>query len=161
MIKIIDKNNRSYLVLKDSIQINCFDIICDVNKINNETLINGIDFDEMDNMGGSSQVKCYLSQHREGTDNDVVNDITPRNTYYKEALPLFEQMINSFPNKHLFDEMCQFMINRHMVHIVSRGINNQICNSKRMTFLVKITPTKDRCRDTNVYLKDEQFIINV
>ena len=38
-----------------------------------KTLVNGIDFDEMENMGGSSQVECYLNQHREENDNDVVN----------------------------------------------------------------------------------------
>ena len=87
----------------------------------------------MDNMGGSSQVECYLSQHRKENDNCVENQVTQRNTYYKESLPLLEEMVNSFPNKHLFDEICQLMINRNMVHIASRGINNQIRNSKGMT----------------------------
>ena len=133
MIRIINKNNRVYPVLKDSIQLNDFDTICEVNENDDAILITGIDIDEMDNMGGSSQVECYLSKHREENDNDVVNDSTPQNTYYKEALPLFEQMVNSCPNKHLFDEMCQFMRNKHMVHIASRGINNQIRNSNGIT----------------------------
>ena len=43
----------------------------------------------MNNIGDSSQVECYLSQHSEENDNYVVNNCTPRNTYYKEALLLF------------------------------------------------------------------------
>ena len=73
--KIINKNNRGYPVLKDSIQLNDFDIICEVTEIDGETSMNGIDIDEMDNMGGSSQVECYLSQHREENDNDVVKSL--------------------------------------------------------------------------------------
>ena len=78
----------------------------------------------MNNMGGSSQVKCYLSQLREENDNNVVSNYTPRNTYYKESLPLFKEMVNSCPNKHLFDEMRELTGNIHMVHISSRGISN-------------------------------------
>ena len=130
MTQIINKNNRGNPVLKDYIQLNDFDTICEVSEIDDKISINGIVVDEMDNMGGSSQVECYLSQHREENDKHVVNNCTPRNTYYKEALPLFVEMVNSCPNKHLFDEMCQLMRIRHMVHIASRGINNQLCNSK-------------------------------
>ena len=54
-------------------------------------IIDGIDFDEMDTMGGSSQVECYLSQYRKENDNDVVNGTQTQNTYYKEYLPLFEK----------------------------------------------------------------------
>ena len=61
MTKIINKNNRGYAVLKDSIQLNDFDTICEVTEIDDETSINGIDIDKMDNMGSSSQVECYLS----------------------------------------------------------------------------------------------------
>ena len=103
--KIIDKNNQGYPVLKDSIQLNEFDTITEVNDSDDETSINGIDFDEMDNMGGSLKVEYYPSQHKEENDNDFVNDSTAQNTYYTEALRLFEQMVNSFPNKHLFDEI--------------------------------------------------------
>ena len=33
----------------------------------------------------------------------------------------------------MFDEICQFMRNRHMVHIASRVINAEIHNSQGMT----------------------------
>ena len=133
MTTIINKNNRGYAVLKDSIQFNEFDVNSEFDEIDDETSIKGIDIDVKDNMGGSSQVECYLSQQREENDNHVVNNCTTRKTYYKEVLPLFEEIVNSFPNKHLFDEMCELMRNRHMIHIASRGINNQLCNSKGMT----------------------------
>ena len=92
-----------------------------------------INIDQMDNMGGSSQVECYLSQHREENDKIIGTFVSHRNTYYKEALPLFEEMVNSCPNEYLFKEMCDVLRNRHMVHIASRGINNQLMNSNGMT----------------------------
>ena len=132
--KIINKNNQGYPVLTDSIRLNDFDTVCEVNVMDDPTLINGIDFDEMENMGVSSYIECYLSQHREEhDDDDVVNATKPPNTYYKEALPLLKIMVNSFPNKHMFDEMCQFIRNRHMVYIASRGINPEIRNSPGIT----------------------------
>ena len=50
-------------------------------------------------MGGPSQVECYLSHHREDNEINVVNGTQPPNTHYKEALQLFEEMINSCLNK--------------------------------------------------------------
>ena len=41
--------------------------------MDDKILMHGVDFNKMDNMRGSSQVECYLSQHRERNDNDVVN----------------------------------------------------------------------------------------
>ena len=116
MTKFINKNNRGYPVSKDSIQLNDFDTICEVNKTDNKILINGIEFDEMDNMGGSSQVEYYISQHREEDDNDVANDIIPRNNYRMEVLLLIEQMLNSCLNKYLFNNMCQIIRNRWFIY---------------------------------------------
>ena len=59
--------------MKDSIKLDDFDAVCKVSVMDDATLINGIDFDEMDNIRGSSHVECYLSQHRGGNDNDVIN----------------------------------------------------------------------------------------
>ena len=105
----------------------------EVTEIDDETSFKCVDNDKMDNMGGSSQVECFLSQQREDNDNHVVKHGTERNTYYKEALPLFEEMVNSCPNKHMFDVMCETLRERHMIHIASRGINNQLCSTKGMT----------------------------
>ena len=89
MTQIINKNHQGYPVLKDSVQLNDFDTICQVSEMDNETLIHGTYFGEMDNMGGSWQVECYVIQHKEENDNDVVNGTQPPNTYCKEVLPLF------------------------------------------------------------------------
>ena len=105
----------------------------EVTEIGDETSFKCVDNDEMDNMGGSSQAECFLSQQREDNDNHVVKHGTERNTYYKEALPLFEEMVNSCPSKHIFDVMCEEIRSRHMIHIASRGINNQIGSSKGMS----------------------------
>ena len=132
MTKIVNYTNRRQPVIKYSIRLDVLETTCEVTEIDDETSFKGIDIDEMDNMGGSLQVECFLSQQREYNDNHVVKPGTERNTYYKEALPLFEEMVNSCPNKHLFDEMCEILRNRHMIHIASRGINNQLYNSKGM-----------------------------
>ena len=91
-----------------------------------------INIDQMDNMGGSSQVEYYLTQHIEENDNNIDTFASPRNTYYKEALPLFEEVVNSFPNEYLFKKICEVLRNRRMVHISSRGIANPLINSNGM-----------------------------
>ena len=110
-------------------------IFCKLHSLDaaNISSFKGIDLDKIDNIGGSLQAQCYLSQNNEANGNHVDKISTQRNTYYKEALPLFEEMIKSCPNKYMFDEMCQLTRNRHMIQISSRGINNQLSNSKGMT----------------------------
>ena len=54
MTEIINKNHRGNPVWKDSIQVNGFKILCQVSKMDDETLIHGTDLDEMDNTCGSS-----------------------------------------------------------------------------------------------------------
>ena len=73
MTRIIHKNHQGNPVLQYSIQLDDFDTVYDLSKMDDEILIHGKDLVEMDNMGGSSQVECYLRQHREENDNDVVN----------------------------------------------------------------------------------------
>ena len=70
----------------------------DITEFEDKNPTNAANIDQMDNMGGSSQVECYLSQHREDNDNNIGTVLSHRNTYYKEALPLFEEMVNSCPN---------------------------------------------------------------
>ena len=105
----------------------------DVTVLDDTNPTNEANIDKMDNMGGSSQVECHLSQHREDNDNNMDTVLSNRNTYYKEALPLFEEMVNSCPNDYLFKEMCDVLRNRNMVHVASRGINNQLINSNGIT----------------------------
>ena len=133
MTKIVNETNRGNPVLKDSIPLNIVEEINAVTEYDDVHSTMDMNIDQMDNMGGSSQVECQLSQHREETDNNIDSYVSHRNTYYKEALPLFEEMVNSCPNEYLFKEMCTILRNRHMVHLATRGINNQLINSNGMT----------------------------
>ena len=133
MTKIVNETNRGNPVLKNPIPLN---VVEDMNAVAEFEDVNStmdINIDQMENIGGTSQVECYLSQHREENDNNIDTFLSHRNTYYKEALPLFEEMVNICPNEYLFKEMCDILRNRHMVHLATRGINNQLINSNRMT----------------------------
>ena len=129
MNKIVSETNRGHPVLKDSIPLNVVEEMNAVSEYDDIDSTMDTKIDEMDNMGGSSQVECQLSQHREEIDNNIDHFGSQRNTYYREALPLFEEMVNSCPNDYLFKEMCTILRNRHMVHVASRGINNQLTNT--------------------------------
>lgn len=129
MNKIVSETNRGHPVLKDSIPLNVVEEMNAVSEYDDIDSTMDTKIDEMDNMGGSSQVECQLSQHREEIDNNIDHFGSHRNTYYREALPLFEEMVNSCPNDYLFKEMCTILRNRHMVHVASRGINNQLTNT--------------------------------
>ena len=130
MTKILTQTKRGVPVIKDSIQLDVTETLMEINDFDDANFI-AVDLhsDVMTNMGGSSQVQCHLSQQNEDNDNDIETNNIQRNTHYKDALPLFEEMVNSCPNKHLFNEMCQFMRDRHMIHISSRGYNNQVTNA--------------------------------
>ena len=66
MTKIDNQTNRGKSVIHDSIQLNVMETTFKVTQIDDDnSLSKGIDFDEMDNIGGSSQVQCYLSQQNE------------------------------------------------------------------------------------------------
>ena len=130
MTKIVNQTQRGQPVIKDSIPFDVLNSTFEITEIDDDASFQCVENDEIDNIGGFSQAECFLSQQREDNDNSAVKHGTERNTYYKEALPLFEEMGNSCPSKHMFDVMCEEMRSRHMIHIASRGINNQICSSK-------------------------------
>ena len=88
MTKTVNETNRGNPVLKYLTPLNVVEPMNAVTEFDDESYMHGIIVDGMDNMGGLSQVECYLSQHREENDNHVDDHITQRNTYYNEALPL-------------------------------------------------------------------------
>lgn len=133
MTKIIGENTRGNPVLKDSIPLNCIEEMNAVTEYDDVHPTMDMNIDQMDHMGGSSQVECQLSQHREETNNNIESYVSHRNTYYQVALPLFEEMVNSCPNEYYFNEMCTILRNRHMVHVAARGINNQLVNPNGMS----------------------------
>ena len=64
-----------------------------------------------------------LSQTRIELENVVDDTLVTRGTFYKEALHLFQEMINSCSTKVQFDELCKMMRNQNMKHIAAKGIN--------------------------------------
>ena len=56
-------------------------------------------------MGGSSQVKCSLSQDRSMMADIFDSNLVPRNHYHKEALSVFGEMINFCNSKVKFDQL--------------------------------------------------------
>ena len=134
MTKILSQTSRGLPVVKDSIQLDVTETLIEINQSDDDNLLPiELQSDEMNHMGGSSQVQCHLSQQNEDNDNHIDENNMKRNTYYKESLPLFEEMVNICRNKYMFDEMCQFMRDRHMIHVSSRGINNQVTNNNSIT----------------------------
>ena len=144
MTKMLLQTNRGIPVVRYSIQLHVTETLIEINESDEDNYLSvDLHSDLMTNMGGSSQVECHLSQQNESNDNYIETNNTQRKTYYKEALPLFEEMVNSCPNKNLFDEMCQIMRDRHMIHIASRGYNNQVTTTNSIVSLEKISLTID------------------
>ena len=54
MTKIVNQTDRGNLVLKDSIPLNVVETRNNVAEFDDESYINDMNVDEMDNMGGSS-----------------------------------------------------------------------------------------------------------
>ena len=71
MTKILNQTNRGKPVIKDSIQVDVIENLFEGNQIEDDNSVSDdLDLDEMNNIGGSSQVQCYLSQKNEDNDND-------------------------------------------------------------------------------------------
>ena len=82
MTKILSQTNRGIPVVKDSIQLDVTEILIEINQSDDDNLLPiELQSDEMNDMGGSSQVQCYLSQQNEDNDNDIEENNTQRNTY--------------------------------------------------------------------------------
>ena len=64
-----------------------------------------------------------LSQTRIESENVVDDALVTRVTFYKQALHLFQEMINSCSTKVQFDELCKMMRNQNTKHISANGIN--------------------------------------
>ena len=53
-------------------------------------------------LGDSTAVECSSSQERTTMDANMNKIFDHHSTYYRKALSLFEEMVNSCPNKYLF-----------------------------------------------------------
>ena len=62
---------------------------------------------------------------------NVVDDylVTPV-IFYKQAPPLFQEMMNSFSTKVQFDKLYKMMRNQNMIHIAAKGVDSAYGRSK-------------------------------
>ena len=60
---VTSQTNRGIPVVKDSIQLDVTKTLIEINQSDDDNLLSiDLQSDEMNDMGGSSQVQCYLSQ---------------------------------------------------------------------------------------------------
>ena len=62
--------------------------------------------------------------------NNLEQSISNRTRYYKEPLPIFEEMILSCNDEYQLSQMYDVMRNLHMMHMSSHGINSNIPNQR-------------------------------
>ena len=60
--------------------------------------------------------------------NTLEESISNMIRYYREALPIFEEMVSSCNNDCQFSQMRDVTKNRHMVYMSSKGVNQNIIN---------------------------------
>ena len=92
-------------------------VITNTMMINSETMIDKEDYDiikhdfghsypfQPGTFGGSSEVDVRLSQTRIELENIADDTLVTTSTFYKQVLPLFQEMMNSFSTKVQFDEL--------------------------------------------------------
>ena len=83
---------------------------------------------------GSSEVDVSLSQTRIELENVVDNSLVITGIFYKQALPLFQEMMNSCSTKVQFDELCKITRNQNMKYTAAKGINSVYGRSKVSVF---------------------------
>ena len=80
--------------------------------------------------GGLLEIDVNLSQTRIELKNIVDDTIVTTGTFYKQALPLFQEIMNSCSTKVQFDALCKMMRNQNMKHIAEKVINSAYGRSK-------------------------------
>ena len=76
-----------------------------------------------------------LPQTRIDLENVVDDTIVITGTFYKQVLPIFQEMMNSCSSRVQFDECMQMMINQHMKYIAAKSINSAYVTSTGIVFL--------------------------
>ena len=80
--------------------------------------------------GGTSQVDVGLSQVRIDLESVVDDTLVITGTFYKQALPGFQEITKSCSTKVQLDERMKLMRNQHMKHIAANGINS-VCGTSK------------------------------
>ena len=135
-------------VLKDSIPLHDQNDNHDNNVepfiMNNDDESNDIMCDCTTAFGGSSQTETQLSTARLAIDNaPKCNEIIETSSYYKHALPVFEDMMNSCKTKKQFEDLIKNMETQHFKHVSENGIN-MYKNTQRSNYMFGQNDTNQR-----------------
>ena len=155
----IKKNTQEFgPVIKNTLQLNKYrSSITDDYVASLPLYTDGTD-QGLNSFGGSSQVEIQLSQDRSHLNDAIDLNLVSYNKYYKEALPVFEEMISSCRNEIQFKEMMELMRIQHMKHVMSKGINAYIGQSTG-TILFGEDNTSSRSEQRHKFLH-ERFTNN-
>ena len=80
--------------------------------------------------GGSSNMHGHLSRDRAAIDNKLHVTSTPTGRYYKEALPISEEMVYVYYNDVQFNEMIHSMRVQHMKNQCAKGIDASFTDTR-------------------------------
>ena len=135
-------------VLKDRIpfyyQNNNNDSNVESDIMNNNDNSNDIMSECTTEFGGSSQTETQLSTARLAIDNaPEYNEIIEISSYFKLALPVFEEMMNSCKTKKQFDDVCINMQNQHYTHVAENDVLPHN-NTTRSTYIFCQNDTNQR-----------------
>ena len=99
----------------------------------NDTEANNVFLDDcVDEFGGLSQTDTHMSTERLAFGNVEKPDVLPRSDYYKRALPIFEDMINTCQSEMQLQKAIHVMKGQHYHNVASNGQQN---NHVRETYV--------------------------
>ena len=134
-MRIFNKHRRGKPVVKGTLQLQVLE--CSVDDMDYFDLPSHENLYEDDNqlasLGSSTTVEYTLIQENGTMDLSMNNTFSNRSTCYIEALPLFEEMVSSFPNKYLSNKICTTMRNINIVPMSTIGINTRIQRKTGLT----------------------------
>ena len=130
MRRIVNHTGNKGSVIKNTMMLSCKTMIDEEDDeiINNEfghsaQFTPGI-------FGESSVVDISLSQTRIKLKNITDDTLVTTGTFYKQAFPLFQEIMNSYSTELQFDELCKMMRSQNMKHIAAKDINSAYGRSK-------------------------------
>ena len=131
MLNIIDESDRKGYVLKN--QISLYPAATSPTEISGSIIINDTevtdDFynERVEEFGGLSQTDTHMSTERLAFGNvNEPNIVLPTSDYYKRALPVFEEMINTCKSEIQLQNAIHIMRGQHYHNVASNGQQNNI-----------------------------------
>ena len=123
MLNIIDEINRKGYVLK--YQISFYPAAINPTEMNDSIIINDTEVTNnfsnecVEEFGGLSQTDTHMSTGRLSFGDDEQPNVLFMSKYYKRALPVFEDMINTCQSEMQFQKAIDIMINQHYHNVAS------------------------------------------